>query len=44
MLARHPRGCSFGCLWMRKLAKEIDKALERKNGIFFTFIYENNGN
>ena len=19
---RHPRGCSFGCLWLRKLAKK----------------------
>jgi len=31
-------------LWIRKLAKEIAKALERQNGIFGTFIYENNGN
>jgi len=26
------------------MGKEMDKALERKNGIFVTFIYENNGN
>ena len=40
----HPIMCSFGCLWLRKLAKAMDKALERKNGIFGTIIYENNGN
>jgi len=37
-------GCSFGCLWLRKLAKAMAKDLERKNGMFGTFIYENNGN
>jgi len=42
--ARHPRGYSLGCVRLRKLAKEMTKALERKNGIFRTFIYENNGN
>jgi len=42
--ARHPRGCSFGCLWLRKLAKAIAKALERQNGLLGTIIYENNGN
>ena len=42
--ARHPRGCSFGCLWPGKLAKAMNKALERRNGIFGTFIYEINGN
>jgi len=42
--AGHPRRCSFGCLWLRKLAKAMAKALERQNGIFGTFIYENNGN
>jgi len=26
--ARHPRGCSFGCLWLRKLAREKAKALK----------------
>jgi len=31
--ARHPRGCSFGCLWLRKLAKAMTKALERQKGI-----------
>jgi len=25
---RHPRGCSFGFLWLRKLAKTMTKALE----------------
>ena len=39
-LEKHPSGCSFGLLWLRKLAK----ALERKNGSFGTFIYENNEN
>jgi len=38
---RHPRGSSFGCLWPRKLEKEMAKALERENCIFGTFIYEN---
>jgi len=42
--ARHPNGCAFDCLWPRKLTKEMAKALERKNGIFGTFIYENNEN
>lgn len=42
--AKHPRGCSFGFLWLRKLEKEITKALERKDGIFGTLIYENKGN
>ena len=42
--AKHPSGCSFGLLWLRKLEKEKEKALERKDGIFGTFIYENNGN
>jgi len=42
--ARHPKGVSFSCLWLRKFAKAIAKALERKNGIFCTIIYENNGN
>ena len=41
---KHPSGCSFGLLWLRKLEKEKEKALERKNDIFGTFIYENNGN
>ena len=30
---RHPRGCSFGCLWLRKLAKAMAKALKRQKGI-----------
>lgn len=40
----HPRGCLFVCLWLRKLAKEKAKALERKNNIFCAIIYGNNGN
>jgi len=32
--ARHPRGCSFGFLWLRKLAKAMAKALKRQRGIF----------
>jgi len=27
-------------LWLRKLAEEMAKALERKNGIFDTFIWK----
>lgn len=42
-LARNPGGYSFGLLWLRKLSKEMAKALERKNGGFGTFIYQNNG-
>ena len=34
--------CDF--LWLRKLAKVLAKALERQNGIFGIFNYENNGN
>jgi len=41
---KHPSGCSFGLLWLRKLAKEMNKVLERQNGIFGTFVYKNNGN
>ena len=26
---KHPSGCSFSLLWLRKLAKEMAKALER---------------
>jgi len=26
--ARHLRGCSFGCLWIGKLAKAMAKALK----------------
>jgi len=40
----HPRGCSFGCLWLRKLARENSKTLERKNNILGSIIYKNNGN
>ena len=41
--AVHPSGCSFGCLWLRKLANAMAKALKRKKGIL-SHIYENNGN
>ena len=41
---KHPSGCSFQLIWLRKLAKAIPKDLERKNENFGTFIYENNGN
>ena len=41
---KHPRVCSFNLLRPRKLEKEKGKALERQNGIFGTFIYENKGN
>ena len=27
---KHPRGCSFGLLWLRKLEKSMVKALKRK--------------
>lgn len=37
---RHTKGCSFFFSWLRKLKKAMDKALERKNGIIGTFIYE----
>jgi len=37
-------GIICDCLWLRKLAKAMTKALERQNDIFGTFIYENNGN
>jgi len=41
--ARNPSVCSFGCLWLRKLAKPMANALKRKKRYFGTFIYENNG-
>ena len=30
---KHPSGCSFRLLWLRKLTKARAKAMERKNGI-----------
>jgi len=30
---RHPRGCSFGSAWLRKLEKAMAKALERHMAI-----------
>ena len=33
----------IGLLWLKKFAKAMAKALERQNGIFGTFINENNG-
>ena len=33
-------GITCDWLWLRKLAKAMDKALERQNGIFGTIIYE----
>ena len=41
---RHPKGCSFGLLWLRKLENAKANTLEKKNDIFGTFIYENNAN
>ena len=41
---KHPRECSFRLLWLRKLEKAMEKDLERKSGISWHFIYENNGN
>ena len=26
---KHPNGCLFGLLWLRKLENEVEKALER---------------
>jgi len=37
-------GVTSDCLWLRKMEKAMDKALERKHGNFITFIYENNAN
>ena len=31
--AGHPSGCSFGCLWLRKLAKAMAKELKRQKCI-----------
>ena len=31
---KHPSRCSFSLLWLRKLAKEMEKALERKMAFF----------
>lgn len=41
---KHLSGCSFGLLWLRKLAKVVEKDLERKRNIIwhaFTKIKEN---
>ena len=43
-LEKHTSGCSFILLWLRKLAKAMEKALEMKGAISWNFIYENNGN
>jgi len=40
---KHPSGCSFGLLWLRKLAKAMEKSLERHEefiGILFMKIKE----
>ena len=36
--ARHPSGCSFGFLWLMKLAKAMAKALERQK-IFLAHLF-----
>ena len=41
---KHPSGCLFRLLWLRKLEKEMAKAIKRQNEIFGMIIYENNGN
>jgi len=41
MVGKHPSGCSFSLLWLRKLAKAMEKALERHEaliGILFMTI------
>ena len=41
---KHPGGCSFGLIWLRKLEKAMAKALERHDvliGILFMEIKEN---
>ena len=41
---KHPSGCSFQLIWLRKLEKEIEKDLERKSVIswhLFMKIIEN---
>ena len=30
---KNPSGCAFGLLWLRKLAKEMTKALERHEAL-----------
>ena len=37
----HPRGCSFGFLWLRKLAKAMAKALKIILAHLFMKIMEN---
>ena len=40
---KHHSGCSFGLLWLRKLVKAMEKALERHEaliGILFMKIME----
>ena len=42
-LEKHPNGCSFGLLWLKKLEKEMRKTLERHEaliGILFMKIME----
>ena len=41
--ARHPTGCSFGYLWLRKLAKEMAKELKGILAHLFTKIMELGG-
>ena len=41
---KYPSWCSFQLLWLSKLENPNEKYLERENGIFGIFIYENNGN
>ena len=32
---KHHNGCSFGLLWLRKLEKAMEKALERQRDIIW---------
>ena len=42
MLGKHPSGCSFGLLWLRKMARELEKDFKKGIiGIYFMKIKEN---
>jgi len=41
---KHPIGCSFKLLWLKEIGKGMAKDLERKNDIYWHFIYEDKRN
>ena len=41
---KHPRAAVHRLLWIKEFGKGNDKEFGNKRGIFWNFIYEDNGN